>query len=150
MDTLTKARDACAIWLAMREHSRAELVHKLKGKGFDEGVIQEVVEEFTEEGLQSESRFVESCIRSHYAKGHGAEHIRHELGQHGIQGEEINQCLSAYDWDGLLAKVHHKKYGDGSPVTPKDYANRLRFLSQRGFEQDRIQALWRRLRRGED
>ena len=137
-------------WLATREHSRVELVHNLQKKGFDPAVIQQTLEELAEEGLQSDARFVEVFVRSRYGKGHGAELIRHELHQHGIHGEETNQCLSSYDWDGLLAKVHHKKYGDGVPDTPKDYANRLRFLSQRGFEQDRIQALLRRLRRGED
>ncbi len=150
MDALSKAREACSLWLAMREHSRAELVHKLQGKGFDEAVIAEVVEEFAEDGLQNDSRFVESFVRSRYAKGHGPVQIRHELLQHGIGADELNQCLAQYAWDELLETVHRKKYGEGRPESPKDFTVRLRFLSQRGFEPDRIQALLRRLRRGDD
>ena len=147
MDTLSKAREACALWLAMREHSRAELIHKLQAKGYDETVIQEVVEECAEVGLQSDSRFVESLVRSRYAQGHGADKIRHELRQQGIGYEALNQCLAGYDWDALLEKVHRKKYGEAQPASAKEYAARLRFLSQRGFEHDRIQAFLRHLRR---
>jgi len=150
MDALRRAKDACALWLAMREHSRAELVHKLQSKGFDAAVIQEVVGEFAEAGLQSDSRFMESLVRSRYAKGRGAEQIRHEIIQQGICADELNQCLAQYDWDELLDRVHRKKFGDGLPASPKEYAARLRFLSQRGFEQDRIQAFLRRLCRGEN
>ena len=150
MATLRRAKDACAVWLAIREHSRAELVHKLQSKGFEAAVIQEAVAEFAENGLQSDRRFVESLVRSRYAKGHGAQHIRHELIQQGICAEELDQCLAQYDWDELLEKVHRKKYGEGVPSSIKDYASRLRFLSQRGFEQDRIQTFLRRLRRDDD
>ena len=122
----------------------------LQAKGFDQAVIRQVVEEFTDEGLQSDSRFLEALVRSRYGKGQGVEHIRQELRQQGISGESLDQCLADYDWDASLEKVHAKKYGDGRPASIKDYAARLRFLSQRGFEQDRIQAFLRRLRRGDD
>ncbi len=137
-------------WLAVREHSRVELVHNLQKKGFDHDVAQLALDELAAEGSQSDERFLETFVRSRYGKGRGAEQIRHELRHHGIGGVAMNQSLSAYDWDECLLKVHRKKYGDSPPNSPKEFASRLRFLSQRGFEQDRIQALMRRLRRGED
>ncbi len=146
----TEARDACMHWLAIREHSRVELAHKLQAKDFDEAVISQVLDELAEQGLQSDARFIESFVRSRYMKGHGVGQIRLELGQHGISDDDLNQCLAEYDWDELLEKVHGKKFGGELPASTKDYAARFRFLSQRGFEQDRIQAFMRRLRRSDD
>jgi regulatory protein len=150
MSSLAEARDACLHWQALREHSRAELVHKLQSRGFDESIIQHLLDDLAEEGLQSDRRFLESWVRSRYAKGQGVQRIRQELKAHGISGEDLNQCLDEYDWDEALEKVYRKKFGETSPDSAKQYAARLRFLSQRGFEHDRIQALLRRLRRGDD
>ena len=137
-------------WQSKREHSRVELVHKLQAKNFDAAVISQVIDELAGQGLQSDLRFIEAFVRSRYMKGHGIAHIRLELGQHGISGDELDQCLAEYDWDELLEKVHEKRFGDGLPSTSKDYAARFRFLGQRGFEQDRIQAFMRRFSRSDD
>jgi regulatory protein len=150
MLSLAEALGACLHWQALREHSRAELVHKLQSKAFDDAVINQALDRLAEEGLQSDRRFLEFLVRSRHAKGQGAQRIRQELKAHGISGEDLNQCLAEYDWEESLEKVHSKKYGDGKPASTKEYAARLRFLSQRGFEHDRIQALMRRLRRGDD
>ena len=148
--TCSEAKDACLHWQSQREHSRVELVHKLQAKNVDEAVISQVIGELVEQGLQSDLRFIEAFVHSRYMKGHGLAQIRLELGQHGISGVELNQCLAEYDWDELLEKVHGKRFGEGLPATPKDYATRFRFLSQRGFEQDRIQAFMRRFSRSDD
>ena len=136
-------------WQSKREHSRVELVHKLQAKNFDAAVISQVIDELAGQGLQSDLRFIEAVVRSRYMKGHGIAQIRLELVRHGISGDELDQCLAEYDWDELLEKVHEKRFGDGLPATPKDYAARFRFLSQRGFEQDRIQAFMRRFSRSD-
>ena len=148
--TCSEAKNACMHWQSQREHSRVELVHKLQAKNVDEAVISQVIGELVEQGLQSDARYIESFVRSRYTKGHGIAQIRLELGLQGISGDKLNQCLAEYDWDELLEKVHGKKFGEGLPSTPKDYAARFRFLSQRGFEQDRIQAFMRRFSRSDD
>lgn len=135
-------------WLALREHGRAELVHKLQAKGFDEASIAAAVQGLAEDGLQSDGRYLEALVRGQFAKGHGPQRIRQALRQQGIAGEDAEQALNEYDWNEALARVHGKKFGGDAPASPKDYAARARFLSQRGFEPDRIQALLRRLRRG--
>ncbi len=147
---LAEAKHACVHWQALREHSQVELAHKLQAKGFDDSIIPLVLDCLAEEGLQSDGRFLESLVRKRYMRGHGIAGIRQELGQHGISGEGLSQCLAEYDWDELLEKVHRKKFGATLPTTPEEYASRFRFLSQRGFEQDKIHAFMRRLRRSED
>jgi regulatory protein len=100
--------------------------------------------------LQSDARFLEIFVRSQFGKGHGPQRIRQELRFKGVNGDGLDEYLAEYDWDELMQQAHHKKFGDTPPAHTKDYASRVRFLSQRGFEQHRIQALLRRLRRGDD
>ena len=102
------------------------------------------------DGLQSEGRFLASFVRGRHAKGQGPQRIRQELRLKGVDGAGLDECLAEYDWDEAMERIHGKKFGDGPPDSSKDYAARVRFLSQRGFEQDRIQALLRRLRRGDE
>lgn len=103
-----------------------------------------------EEGLQSDERYVEIFIRSRVAKGYGAKRIRQELRQRGVGGEGMEDRLRAYDWDELLEGVYARKYGGGSLVSPREYAARVRFLIQRGFSQNQIQALFKRLRQNKE
>jgi len=101
------------------------------------------------DGLQNDGRFLEAFVRSRVSKGQGPQRIGQELRLKGVEGEALDECLARYDWDEAMGKAHGKKFGDSSPASPKEYAARVRFLSQRGFEQHRIQALLLRLRRGE-
>jgi regulatory protein len=103
-----------------------------------------------EDGLQSDRRFLEMLVRGQFGKGQGPQRIRQELRQKGIASAESEPVLNEYDWDAALERVYAKKYGETAPANPKDYAARVRFLSQRGFETDRIQALLRRLSRGDE
>ncbi|MDD5036198.1 MAG: regulatory protein RecX [Methylococcaceae bacterium] len=123
------------------------MLQKLKSKGFPESLARDVLDELGRDGLQSDGRFLESLVRGHFAKGHGPSRIRQELWLKGVRGEELGDCLAEYDWDEAIRRVHGKKYGDDAPGSPAEYASRVRFLNQRGFEQNTIQALFRRLRR---
>ena len=102
------------------------------------------------DGLQSDSRFMDGFVRSQFARGRGSLWVRQALRLQGLAGEGLEAALGEYDWDAALERVHGKKFGAAAPATPQEYAARVRFLSQRGFEPDRIQALLRRLRRGDD
>lgn len=105
------------------------------------------------DGLQSDLRFIEGFVRGRFAKGHGPQRIFSELRLEGFSSyyldEHLDGCLAQYDWDAALAQVHDKKFGTAPPVDAKEYAARVRFLGQRGFEPHRIHALLQRLRRGE-
>jgi regulatory protein len=103
-----------------------------------------------EDGLQDDGRFIEIFVRSQFGKSRGPQRIRQELRQKGIASAESEPVLNEYDWDTALERVYAKKYGETALANPKDYAARMRFLSQRGFETDRIQAFLRRLSRGDE
>jgi regulatory protein len=138
---VAQAKAAGAAWLARREHGQAELLRKLRAKGFDAACAGAAVEALAQAGLQSNARFGESLIRARAAKGYGPLRIRLELRQQGLE----EGGLEDYDWDVVLARTHEKKFGPAAPATPAEYAARARFLSQRGFAVEAIHKLLRQL-----
>jgi regulatory protein len=94
------------------------------------------------EGLQDDSRFVESFIRSRINRGKGPVRIRAELRQRGLDSMLIDAGLeeAEEDWYELARKVREQKFGSERPREFKEKARQMRFLQYRGFEQDHIQA----------
>ena len=97
-------------------------------------------------GLQSDARYSESFIRARFEKGYGPARIRQELRQRGLGDDG----LDGYDWERTLRQIYARKYGTSQPNSPKEYAARVRFLSQRGFNRQQIQSLLRQIRQGDD
>ena len=65
--------------LAMREHSKFQLINKLKNKGFDEDIINNVLEDLRNSRFQSDQRYTEEYIRYRQNSGYGLEKIIYEL-----------------------------------------------------------------------
>lgn len=126
------------------------MLRRLKAKGYGDSVAEAAIRSLEEQGLQSDARFVDALVRSRAARGYGVLRIRHELHMRGVGDPDLEGPLRQYDWDALLAAVYSKKYGSGVPESAEEYAARLRFLSQRGFSQSQIQALFRRLRQNHE
>jgi regulatory protein len=133
--------------LARREHSQHELVNKLKMKGFDETSIRRQLTLFVEKDIQSDSRFVESFIRSKIAKGQGKTKIELTLGQHNIDNMTIElgfaNCES--DFNQIALQVYRKKYRD-NPITDwSEKQKRMRFMQYRGFTTEQIKYVFRQI-----
>ncbi len=124
-------------YLARREHSVVELRQKLSRFG-DAEEINSVVEQLTEQGHQSDERFAEQVLRARFNQGKGPVRIKHELRQHQVDAELIDQLLSEKEdqWRLLAAQVRHKKFGSRQPDDYKEWARQARFLQQRGFSPD--------------
>ena len=129
--------------LASREHSQHELRRKLSQKGHAFELVEDVIRHLSEQGLQSDARFVENLINSRRQRGQGPVRIRQELRQHGISSDIIDTSLEVHDheWQSWAERVRRKKFG--MPV-PEDYPARMKqaaFLEYRGFTSQQIQAL---------
>ena len=140
-DPLAARRKAMDL-LARREHSRDELLKKLRKSGFDENVSLDAIEKLAKEGLQSDRRFVEAFVQSRIRQGKGPMRIRADLSQRGVRDPVIHEALSEADadWSSLAIDVRRKKFGDGKPSDLKDKARQMRFLQYRGFESDQVRA----------
>ncbi len=141
-------KSACLYYLARREHSQQELLTKVAEKGFVRSMIQEVVSELEERGLQSNARFAESYARHRVQRGFGPLHIGAALQQRGAGGYDFDMAVEDIvgSWALLLEQVYTKKYTDKlASLDSKERLKRSRFLQQRGFSGEMINQFFRQL-----
>ena len=146
MDELERKKQQKEAWasavkaLARREHSVHELYQKLKGR-FDSGLLEEVLEALKQEGLLSDERFAQMLCRSRFNRGAGPVRIRHELNQHQVRGEWIEQAMAEYEeqWVEQLRALRQRKYGETPPVDYAAWAKQARFFQGKGFTNEQIQ-----------
>ncbi len=138
-------RRAAMDFLARREHSRQELALKLQRREHPQHSIDKVLDELHEDGLQSDSRFAESYLRSRVAKGDGPLKIQAALQQRGVAQHIIENCLAdaAIDWGQQLRVVWQKKYHGEVAEDAHSKGRQLRFLQSRGYPADSIFRLFK-------
>ena len=127
--------------LARREHSRTELERKLAAKFPDhQALIPGVMERLTEQGLQSDERYVESFCQSRISRGQGFARIRNELRQRGVAEQLAVDVLNRLevDWFDLARSVARRRFGAVRAESNREIAKRIRFLRYRGFNQEQI------------
>jgi regulatory protein len=141
-DEAIKARKKAMDLLARREHARGELERKLAAAGFDTDVVADALQQLSEEGLQSDRRFVESFVQSRINQGKGPLRIHADLGQRGIAAGLVDEVLgeAGEDWYELARQARVKKFGRSQPDGFREKARQMRFLQYRGFEPDQIRA----------
>ena len=72
LDTAVAVRRAAMDLLARREHGRVELTRKLRQRGAPQELIDGALGRLAEEGLLSESRYLETFVASLATPGHRA------------------------------------------------------------------------------
>lgn len=142
-------------YLSKRELSRYELQQKLLNKDFSLDVITPLLDEFAQEGYQSDVRFAQMLVRESIRKGRGRRHIAHALQKAkaciDMTIDEIinSTAVDTFDdtilqdsedagvnWLLLAVEARCRKYGNDIPTDPKQKARQLRFLQYRGFAVD--------------
>lgn len=130
-------------YLARREHTQLELGRKLRGKGFADELIDAVLQELAQQGLQSDSRFAEQYIHVRVQSGHGPTRIVMELQAKGVDASLARQLLDEgdQDWLATIRAVHEKKFAGHFPTKLNERAKQMRFLQYRGFTTTQINQL---------
>lgn len=128
--------------LVRREHSRKELVRKLRGRGVEAEVADAAVGRLAGEGWQDDERFAVFLVRNRVASGYGPLHIRAELGTHGLDREAIAAAMATFegDWRENARDLIRRRFGE---TGPSDLAQRRKaadLLARRGFDSDCIRA----------
>lgn len=144
LDSLAAVRRAAMDLLAQREHGRVELTRKLRQRGAPPELIDSALDRLTEEGLLSESRYLESFIASRARGGYGPQRIREELIQRGLSRSDIDQALreAGVDWSEQLREVWRRKF-NRQPQDARERAQQGRFLAYRGYSMEMISRLLR-------
>ncbi|MCW2101559.1 UNVERIFIED_ORG: regulatory protein [Pseudomonas psychrophila] len=103
-------------------------------------MIDIALDRLTEEGLLSESRYLESYINYRAGSGYGPLRIREELGQRGLSRGDIEEALreSGFNWQEQLEDTWRRKFAGKLPEDAKERARQGRFLSYRGYTMDMI------------
>lgn len=152
-------------YLGRREHSQFELREKLLAKDCDPDSVEALLQEFIEEGYQSDERMTSALIKDSIGKNHGTVRIFHNLKKHGLKtiasASGINRWIEEHsdffndlivneieneqeeqgdtyevDWLTQAVEARCRKYGDTIPTDAKEKARQLRFLQYRGFTAD--------------
>jgi len=146
LDSPAAVRRAAMDLLARREHGRIELSRKLRTRGALPELIEPALDRLSEEGLLSETRYLESFIRMRANAGYGPLRIREELSQRGLARDAVEQALrdSGFDWGAQLHEVWMRKFAGELPDDQRERARQGRFLSYRGYPLDMIGRLLQR------
>ncbi|MEX1226419.1 MAG: regulatory protein RecX [Marinobacter sp.] len=140
-DPEQKARASALRLLARREHSRQELILKLRQRQTPETVIDRVLDDYEQEGWLSDERFAEVYSRQRRDLGYGPVRIRSELQQRGVR--LWPDCLSGMveaEWVALAIQARQKKFGLGDIAGDwTEKARQARFLSQRGYSGEQVE-----------
>lgn len=140
-------RDRALGLLARREHSRRELIDKLRSKRYARDVdperIEAVVADLADQGLQSDERCAEMLVHTRIERGQGPLRIRSDLRDAGISGELADILLEAEadTWPERLRAVAERRFGSEAPQDAREWGRRARFLASRGFPEGMIRSV---------
>lgn len=126
--------------LTAREHSRAELLRKLAGKGVARDLADRVVGELEAQALQSDERFAESFVHGRIERGYGPVWIRQALAQRGVDRDTAEALLDRPRefWLEQAQTARLRKFGEHPPADRASWEKQARFLAQRGFPSDLV------------
>lgn len=124
--------------LARREHSRAELVAKLRNRfaEADLDAIDSVLDKLAAENLQSDRRFAEEYLRMRMRRGFGWLHIRAELQTRGVADPIISDLARPdEEWLELAENLVDSRLAGQMDLEPgsREHQRLFRFLQGRGF-----------------
>jgi regulatory protein len=131
--------------LARRDHSRAELAHKLAPHG-TEDEIDVVIARMIELGLLSDERFAQTWVRSKAGR-FGLTRLRYDLAQRGVDRDTIDAALESEAVDSEIERaraVWHARFSARQSLIAsdrKEWARQARFLQSRGFSTSVISKL---------
>ncbi|MGH1469991.1 MAG: regulatory protein RecX [Cellvibrionaceae bacterium] len=138
-------RFAAMSYLAAREHSQKELIQKLNRRFDDQLLVEQAVQQLSDEALQCDDRFTEAFTAMRKRKGQGPIRIAFELQQKGVSPDLVESYvydIAEVEWIEHAKNVCLKKYGELSK-THSQKIKQMRFLQYRGFSSDTIRSVWR-------
>lgn len=125
-------------YLGMRPRSSAEIVTYLKRKEYDEAIVEVVVRRLHEHGYLDDEAFARFWVdnRNRF-RPRGAQALRYELRQKGVERDTIDATLEEQDEDGAAWAAVEGKLGRWEDLDKFEFEQKLMaFLARRGFRFD--------------
>ena len=144
---LPKAKYKALNLLKSRDHTRTELIRKLKNAGYPDGVIHKTLEYIDSYHYLNDVRFAENYI-AYRGKTKSRKELLYELSLKGLD-KELVQDTEAFkencnDRDAILALIL-KRWGDEPKPDTKEKDRMTRYLARRGFSASDIFSVYREL-----
>jgi regulatory protein len=94
------ARDQCIRLLAVRPRTRSELETALRRSGYDDDVISEVLDRYSDVGIIDDEAFAKAWVTSrHHSKGLAKRALAGELRRKGVSDDDVGVALDELDGD---------------------------------------------------
>jgi len=127
--------------LAMREHSRQQLAHKLEQREYPNDEISAALQQLIDDDYLSDQRALRAKVASGLRRGHGPVRIRAQLREAGLSSDRpiSGDNEAPIDWVEQAKALAERRFGTDAPSDYKVWARRARFLQARGYDSDTIQ-----------
>ncbi len=122
--------------LSKLEYSQQQLREKLLARNnISTTEIEQLLEEFADQGWQSDSRYIKGLLSKCLSKYYGLARIRQKVVYEKKMPQEVlDNALATLevDWFELAKKCYLKKYADKPIIDEKDKYKRLQYLLRYG------------------
>jgi len=139
-DPATAARDACIRLLSVRPRTRAELDTALRRRGFDDDVITDVLDRYSDVGMIDDEAFARAWVTSrHHSKGLAKRALADELRRKGVADDDLGAALDELDGDTEVETARalvERRLRVERAAAQRATARRARRAGQRDGEED--------------
>ena len=137
-EQLAAARAYAMRSLARRESAKSELARRLRQQGYQEEVIEAVVDYCRGYNWVNDERYGAMAVRAGAAKGHGPIKIRFELRRKGLDDNQIDAAFEQpeLDWFELALDLLARRANVADLADFKLRMKWLKYLLGRGFTQE--------------
>ncbi|MCJ2369164.1 regulatory protein RecX [Aeromonas dhakensis] len=137
-EQLAAARAYAMRSLARRESAESELARRLRQQGYQEEVIEAVLDYCRGYNWVNDERYGAMAVRAGAAKGHGPLKIRFELRRKGLDDGQIDAAFEQpeLDWFELALELLERRANIADLADFKLRMKWLKYLLGRGFSQD--------------
>jgi len=153
-DQIHRCHDAACRLLGYRPRSEAELTDRLAKRGFDSGIIAEVMNTLKEQGLIDDRAFAQFWTENRESFRPRSQSLtRRELKQKGLAEDVIDQAVGSIDDEENAYIVAGNRVRRMAVTDYQDFRKRLGdYLRRRGFSYETInhtiEKIWRELKNG--
>ncbi|WP_412841736.1 regulatory protein RecX [Aeromonas dhakensis] len=137
-EQLAAARAYAMRSLARRESAESELARRLRQQGYQEEVIEAVLDYCRGYNWVNDERYGAMAVRAGAAKGHGPLKIRFDLRRKGLDDGQIDAAFEQpeLDWFELALELLERRANLADLADFKLRMKWLKYLLGRGFSQD--------------
>jgi regulatory protein len=142
-DQIERAKEVAYRYLTYRPRSSVEVERHLIRKGFEQPVVDQVIERLVDLQLINDRSFAEYWVEQRETfKPRSRRALRYELYQKGINQELIDEVVSQVDELEAARRAAKKKVRPWNQLTEDEFLRKLGgFLGRRGFNYEIIKAV---------